>query len=151
MDVVFDLRNRAQWTAQGLTRISTDGAPAWDINGDAAALRYTAPLSACLASYTHLLVRASAALPVVPRILYWSLQLDGGAPAGKSLSARIPLLGDGSEHTYTLALRLLDIGQAARLTGFSLAFEDLADPSAPRRVQINDVRLIGYHPGSYCP
>ncbi len=112
-------------------------------------VNFTAPPNTCIGNYTHLLVRMRAASGVIPRVAWWSLQHEGSNGSGQETLMRIPLLGDGDVHDYTYALKLLNMKHNTPVAGLHLAMEN--STAVPiNQLHVEDVRLIGYHPGDYC-
>jgi hypothetical protein len=147
-DLAFSFDDTTHWQAHGLRR--TDKRPTWLITSTDARLTYTQSLSECLADYSHLYVRAAVKPGIDPRVLQWFYQVDGAPVSERSPFVQLPLLRDGEMHEYAYPLRLIELDQTARLTGFTWKLQRLSLEAVGDELRIDDMRLLGQAAESHC-
>jgi hypothetical protein len=148
-DLVLDPADAAAWRATTMRPLSVEPAapPAWQVEGHPR-LDFLKPFRACLADYTHFLVRVGASADIRPRAMRVSYRVEGASPAAGSFA--IPLEAAAGLHEYTYDLKLLELDQKARLTGLSLAPVETAPATGERRVEIAEIRLIRDERRDFC-
>lgn len=147
-DTTFDLADLNLWQPSNMQFVQgADGTGGkWQLNRNAS-LEYKPDLNLCLADYTHFYVRAAVSPDVHPRALQIFYKL--GYPLSVQ-EVKIPLLGDGEMHEYTVDLRLLPLNKKAILTGLRLVPISDAAPTRESWAEIAEFRLIRRDQPKFC-
>ncbi len=150
-DAVFISGNGDMWITATLPLSATVSANDWVLDKQAIQADYSVPIDACLANYSDLYIRIAATNHVWPRILDVAYKLAGDNSFDMHATDKIPLYKDDQMYEYTYPLRLTDFHPAVRLNRMQLSMSAVLTTTAYPLVWIADVRLIGWHPGDYCP
>ncbi len=142
-DYCFDTARDTDWIYRGVTRLPGNNASAasWILTGNAVpTLMYKKDIDLDLTQYSYFLIRLSATPDISPRAVWVHLTL---LQSPKPLTFSIPLLSDGKPHSYSFALRLLELSPGNHLTGFSLNPASPSSFNGKQQIDIYDTRLIG--------
>ncbi len=115
-DLVLATDRGEQWQPADNTVAGGQNAPGWRLGGGSA-MSYRGALDIALSHYSHFWVELAVREDVKPRALTARLTIGGRTDP---VTVQIPLLPDSRFHTYTYDLKLLELEQAARLTGLSV-------------------------------
>jgi hypothetical protein len=141
-DARFDLTDQTLWWPQSIKpeTIQAGKVTEWQV-GDDPIMMYTPPLDLCLANYTHIYVRMSAApSEVEPRVVQIFYLLDRETEMGHHVIT-ISLRADGKMHDYAFSLKALKLNPDSRLTGLRFDPVSAGSPNGGDWVQLEDLRL----------